>query len=140
MAKESYCCEMMENKLRESCPTHGRNCPDIVMSRLTKGPGAGRFGIPVHDGGSSVVVIDYCPWCGKDLRIPVAPALKIVRLHDMMDGWIDITGPVTEEEAMRIWNEKTGNGTHNFQYDHGDYYDVFPADTSMLVTPEFLGR
>ena len=66
--------------------------------------------------------------------------LKIVRLWDMMDGWIDITEPISEEEAKRIWNEKTGNGTHNINYNDGDYYAIWPADTKMVVTPEYLGR
>jgi len=27
------------------------------------------YGIPVHDGGSSKVVISFCPWCGKQLPV-----------------------------------------------------------------------
>lgn len=67
-------------------------------------------------------------------------ALKVVRLYDMMDGWIDITGPITEVEATRIWNEKTHKGTKNTKYEDGDYYAIYPADTKMVVTPEYLGR
>lgn len=66
--------------------------------------------------------------------------LKIVRLWDMMDGWIDVTGPVSVEEAQRIWNEKTDNGKRNTTYSDGDYYAIYPADTKMVMTPEFLGR
>ncbi len=66
--------------------------------------------------------------------------LKIVRLWDMFDGWIYITDPLPEEEALKVWNQKTGNGTHNTKYSDGDYYHIFPADTKMLVTPEYLGR
>lgn len=66
--------------------------------------------------------------------------MKIVRLWDMFDGWIDITGPVPEAEARRIWNEKTSNGTQKTCYADGDYYAIFPAGTRMAVTPEFLGR
>ncbi len=66
--------------------------------------------------------------------------LKIVRLWDMLDGWIDITTPVPEEEAQRIWNEKTKGGTCNVKYADGDYYAVFDASTKMVYTPEFLGR
>lgn len=67
--------------------------------------------------------------------------LFVVRLFDMFDGWIDITKkPVTKEEADKIWNEETKNGTQNTKYADGDYYAIFPADTKMLVTPEYLGR
>lgn len=66
--------------------------------------------------------------------------MKIVRLWDMLDGWIDITEPISEEEALRLWNKKTDYGRHNTKYEHGDYYRIFDADTKMVYTPEFLGR
>jgi len=66
--------------------------------------------------------------------------LFILRLWDMLDGWIDIIGPVTRAEADEMWNERTENGTKNTSYDDGDYYKIFPADTKMLITPETLGR
>lgn len=59
--------------------------------------------------------------------------LFIVRLYDGFDHeWIDVSGAVRAEEAKRIWNEKTGNGTHNATYRDIDYYKIFPADTRML--------
>ena len=64
----------------------------------------------------------------------------IVRLFDMFDGWLDITSVISLEEAEKIWNEKTNNGTRNTSYDDGDYYKVFPDDTRMIYTPESLGR
>lgn len=64
----------------------------------------------------------------------------IVRLWDMFDGWVDVSGPISKEEANLLWNEKTGNGTHSTQYNDGDYYAIFPADTTMVFTPDFLGR
>ena len=64
----------------------------------------------------------------------------IVRLWDSFDGWIDVTGPVPKAEADRVWNERTNNGTCKTKYADGDYYAIFPADTRMLMTPEFLGR
>lgn len=66
--------------------------------------------------------------------------LFILRLYDMLDGWIDIGGPVTKREAQRAWNKITLNGTKNTKYADGDYYAIFPADTQMLHTPEFRGR
>lgn len=66
--------------------------------------------------------------------------LYIVRLWDMFDGWMDLTDPISKEEADKLWNEKTENGTKNTKYDDGDYYKVFPSDTKMVMTPETLGR
>jgi hypothetical protein len=77
---------------------------------------------------------------GRGERKQVVDELFIVRLYDMFDGWIDITKPVTKEEADRVWNEHTENGTENTKYADGDYYAIFPADTRMLFTPETLGR
>ncbi len=28
------------------------------------------YGIPINDGGASMIVIQYCPWCGGKLPIP----------------------------------------------------------------------
>jgi hypothetical protein len=58
----------------------------------------------------------------------------------MFDGWMDVSKPMSKEEADLLWQEKTENGTKNTKYADGDYYAVFPADTKMLYTPEFLGR
>ena len=61
----------------------------------------------------------------------------IVRLYDGFDNeWIDVSEPVSKEEADRIWNEKTGNGTHNTCYANIDYYDIFPEDTVMFFSQE----
>lgn len=64
----------------------------------------------------------------------------VVRLWDMFDGWIDVTGPVSKKKAEKIWNKETDNGSRKTKYADGDYYAIFPANTKMVVTPEFLGR
>jgi hypothetical protein len=57
----------------------------------------------------------------------------IVRLYDGFDNqWLDVSEPVTYEEARLIWNERTNNGTEKTKYDDIDYYKIFPADTVML--------
>ena len=61
--------------------------------------------------------------------------LFVVRLYDGFDHeWMDISDEVSKEEAQRIWNNETGNGTHNTKFDDGDYYCIFPADTKMLFS------
>ena len=64
----------------------------------------------------------------------------ILRLWDMFDGWIDVSGELSKEEADKLYNEKTENGTKNTKYEDGDYYCIFPAGTRMFFTPERLGR
>lgn len=67
----------------------------------------------------------------------------IVRLYDGFDNeWIDVSSPVSKEEANRIWNEKTNNGTEKTTYNDIDYYAIFEADTVMVFSREggFGGR
>ena len=57
----------------------------------------------------------------------------IVRLWDGFDfEWMDITKPISHEEATKVWNERTKDGTKNTEYSDIDYYRIFPADTRML--------
>lgn len=59
--------------------------------------------------------------------------LFIVRLYDGFDNkWMDVSEPVSKEEADRIWNEKTENGKKRTSYEDIDYFEIFPADTQML--------
>ena len=66
--------------------------------------------------------------------------LYVLRLYDFLDGWIDVTGPLSKEEVEARWQEETKNGTRMASYGDGDYFKVFPAGTQMLHTPEFRGR
>jgi len=58
----------------------------------------------------------------------------------MFDGWIDVSKALSKAKAEKLWNEKTQNGRVQSRYADGDYYRIFPADTRMRVTPEYLGR
>lgn len=59
--------------------------------------------------------------------------LVVVRFYDGFDNyWIDVTGPLPWAEAMRIWNEKTNNGTIKAKFEDIDYYAIYPADSVML--------
>ncbi len=55
---------MMEAHTKHDCVIHKHawQCPDVTIIKYKKG-----FGIPVRDGGSSFILIQYCPWCGKKL-------------------------------------------------------------------------
>jgi hypothetical protein len=60
------CCESMEAALAFDCEQHGDPfaCADalVVYNEILD-----EYGIPVHDGGASYVLITHCPWCGKSL-------------------------------------------------------------------------
>ena len=63
------CCSRMRAQLNWTCPDHvsASECPDILVGRFGS---AGRYGIYIHDGGSSLVEIHFCPWCGSKLPTP----------------------------------------------------------------------
>jgi hypothetical protein len=63
----------------------------------------------------------------------------VVRLYDGFDNvWMDISKPVSKEEADKIFADETDNGTKNTKYDNIDYYAIFPADTKMLYSSDRL--
>jgi len=66
--------------------------------------------------------------------------LYILRLYDMMDGWIDVGSPCTKARADAKWDKRTNFGKRMTCYADGDYFKVFPANTKMVQTPEFRGR
>jgi hypothetical protein len=55
----------MSNQLEMSCQDHPNleDCPDSLIAGLR----SRKFGIRIHDGGSSVILIKFCPWCGTRL-------------------------------------------------------------------------
>lgn len=62
-----YCCSQMKVQAEIECKDHPElsECPDslIYVSENKK-----YFGLRIHDGGSSSVEINFCPWCGASLK------------------------------------------------------------------------
>jgi hypothetical protein len=56
----------MEESLSLTCDKHQDvfSCPDVLIHYLPK---FNEYGLIVHDGGASVIAINYCPWCGAAL-------------------------------------------------------------------------
>jgi hypothetical protein len=56
----------MKEHIESKCEQHEDrfDCPDAIIhfSKTHK-----TYGIIIHDGGSSYIKIDFCPWCGKKL-------------------------------------------------------------------------
>jgi hypothetical protein len=56
------CCEDMKSQLTRKCEYHSYyECGDNVVAYL----GKNKYGLMIHDGGSSVYEIIHCPWCGN---------------------------------------------------------------------------
>jgi hypothetical protein len=62
----TYCCKALWEQAHRQCGDHPdpSDCPDVLIAAPENGA---EFGIRIHDGGSSFVVIRYCPWCGAQL-------------------------------------------------------------------------
>lgn len=62
--KGKYCCETMSVQCEHVCETHKDpfDCPDRVIYKSGK-----KYGLIIHDGGSSCYAIVFCPWCGSKL-------------------------------------------------------------------------
>jgi hypothetical protein len=54
----------MDHDLNQKCDVHKTrsDCPHAMIEVVRGG-----YGLIVHDGGSSVVEIGFCPWCGSKL-------------------------------------------------------------------------
>ena len=63
--------------------------------------------------------------------------LYVVRLFDGFDyEWIDVSEPVSYEEAKKIWNDRTDNGTKKKSFNDIDYFKIFPVDTVMKYSED----
>jgi hypothetical protein len=61
-----YCCEDMRREVERVCDQHSNrfDCPDCIVHYS---PRMREFGLIVHDGTTSSIVIRFCPWCGVAL-------------------------------------------------------------------------
>lgn len=60
-----FCCDDMRVHCTFDCELHKGDpfgCPDAVIGKFF-----GRYGLLIHDGGSSYLKIEFCPWCGSKL-------------------------------------------------------------------------
>ena len=64
----NYCCLEMKTNAEFKCTVHKTefDCPDSLISYRAR---FDEYIIIIHDGGSSGILIGYCPWCGKKLPI-----------------------------------------------------------------------
>lgn len=64
LAARAACCSSLHRAMQDCGEEHDvLGCPDQLIGRFEDG----RYGILVHDGGSAMSVINFCPYCGKAL-------------------------------------------------------------------------
>lgn len=63
---KEHCCEQMTNRVNHRCEQHPDvfDCADNLIYYSEQ---SNEYGIIVHDGGSSFILVNYCPWCGTKL-------------------------------------------------------------------------
>jgi hypothetical protein len=77
----------MRAQLAMSESVDGEDDPDVVV---VYDPRFDEYGLPVRDGGASMVVIGYCPWCGG--RLPAS----------RRDAWFD----AVEARGLDPWEDE----------------------------------
>lgn len=63
---KKYCCDWLKYFSETACDQHPDrfDCADNLIHYSKR---RRKFGIIIHDGGSSYMTFDYCPWCGKQV-------------------------------------------------------------------------
>lgn len=59
-----HCCEEIEANTKPIYHEDGSSCPDQLLEYNKR---FDEYGILIHDGGTSSLQIQYCPWCGAKL-------------------------------------------------------------------------
>ena len=73
------------------------------------------------------LLVQICTWF-KENAILESEKLFVVRKYDRFNNeWMDVSEKVSKEEADRIWNEKTKNGTEKTCYNDIDYFRIYPV-------------
>ena len=86
-----HCCESMTMALTNVCDQHGDDafeCADMLIAFSVT---FDEYGLIVHDGGASSVLINHCPWCGARL-----PESQRDRWFDELEA-LGFTDPLHED-------------------------------------------
>lgn len=102
MIKSDYCCEQFKLILKLSDVTDPFKNPDALISYSEV---FDEYGLIIHDGGESSVLIEFCPWCGKKL-----PSSKRELWFDELET-LGFSSPFTEElpkeyDSSEWWQKK----------------------------------
>lgn len=66
METPTHCCDEMRREAERTCEQHPHRheCPDCLIGYVPK---FREYGLLIHDGGSGLLTIRFCPWCGTKL-------------------------------------------------------------------------
>ncbi|ALC91447.1 hypothetical protein AM500_17860 [Bacillus sp. FJAT-18017] len=97
-----HCCEDMTYWANFACEFHEDpfQCPDHLIHYSAK---FDEYGVIIHDGGSSLIVISYCPWCGKKF-----PLSKRDLWFDTLEG-LGYNNPFEQEIPEKFQTDKWWN-------------------------------
>ncbi len=105
----SYCCPSMQDMLEMICMNHPEDdCPDQIIVCADDGG----LAIPIRDGGTSAVGIDYCPWCGVPTTVEAWNADHAERAVTF--GRLTLGGQILEPDGCWALAEKHGKRTTTF--------------------------
>lgn len=70
---DGHCCDDMRREVGRVCDQHPDrfDCPDCLIHYSLP---YREYGLIVHDGGSAVIRIRFCPWCGEKLPESLRPS------------------------------------------------------------------
>lgn len=96
-SEHAFCCDSMDYYLNEFTSPDGSDNPDVIVKHIPK---FDEYGIPIYDGGSSMITINFCPWCGTKL-----PESKRELWFDTLEKMgIDIhEGEIPKEFQSSAW-------------------------------------
>ncbi len=75
--------------------------PDVIIKYIPK---FDEYGIPIYDGGSSMIEIKFCPWCGT--KLPESKRDLWFDTLEKMKVNIDLEKEIPEEFKSVKWYKK----------------------------------
>ena len=99
MSNADHCCVDLARAVEESCDRHPDrfDCPDALVDYNAK---LREYGLIIHDGGTSVIAIAYCPWCGTRLPESLRERWYTELRERGIDPWED---KIPEEYSDARW-------------------------------------
>jgi hypothetical protein len=104
----THCCEDMRREVERVCEQHPDrfDCPDCLVQYS---PQFREYGLIVHDGGTAVCSISFCPWCGtklpESLRDRWFEELQAMGLDPSEDE-------IPEAYKSAVWWQNDSNQSH----------------------------
>lgn len=94
---------MMQQQIEYQCQQHSDpfECPDMLVHYSPK---FDEYGIMIHDGGSSTIVIEFCPWCGN--KLPKSKREKWFEELEAMGFDDPFQEDVPEQYKSNVWYQK----------------------------------